>query len=48
MIKIGNYQTLYIVKKTDFGVYLSEHYPAEKEEERVLLPIKQEIGRAHV
>ncbi|MCI8716975.1 MAG: S1 RNA-binding domain-containing protein [Lachnospiraceae bacterium] len=41
MIKIGNYQTLYIVKKTDFGVYLSEHYPAEKEEERVLLPIKQ-------
>ena len=41
MIKIGNYQTLYIVKKTDFGVYLSEHYPAEKEEERVLLPIRQ-------
>lgn len=41
MIKIGDYQTLYIVKKTDFGVYLSEHYPAEKEEERVLLPIKQ-------
>lgn len=47
MINLGKYQTLYIVKKTDFGVYLSE----KGEEERVLLPIKQvpegaEIGDA--
>ena len=37
MMNLGKHQTLYIVKKTDFGVYLSE----DGEEERVLLPIKQ-------
>lgn len=52
MIDLGNYQTLYIVKKTDFGVYLAENRDKkEMEDERVLLPIKQvpegaEIGEA--
>lgn len=41
MIQLGTYQTLYIVKKTDFGVYLSESASAGQDEERVLLPIKQ-------
>ncbi len=41
MIKLGTYQTLYIVKKTDFGVYLSEQVKPGQDEERVLLPMKQ-------
>lgn len=41
MIQLGTYQTLYIVKKTDFGVYLAETARAGQEEERVLLPAKQ-------
>lgn len=41
MINLGNYQTLYIVKKTDFGVYLSESREMSEGEERVLLPIRQ-------
>lgn len=41
MIQLGTYQTLYIVKKTDFGVYLSESAKAGQDEERVLLPQKQ-------
>lgn len=40
MIQLGIYQTLYIVKKTDFGVYLGEHKDGSGEE-RVLLPGKQ-------
>lgn len=39
MLNLGNYQTLYIVKKTDFGVYLAES--KDEAQERVLLPAKQ-------
>lgn len=51
MINLGNYQTLYIVKKTDFGVYLAEENETGEDIEKVLLPIKQvpegsEIGDA--
>lgn len=38
MLELGKVQSLCVVSKTDFGVYLAE--PAEKEE-KVLLPIKQ-------
>ena len=38
MLKLGEKQTLKVVKKVDFGVYLSEDSGAE---EKVLLPIKQ-------
>ncbi len=38
MIKLGEYQVLTIVKKTEFGVYLAE---GEGSSEKVLLPIKQ-------
>lgn len=38
MIELGKYQTLIVVKKTDFGVYLAEK---ADDEEKVLLPIKQ-------
>ena len=38
MIKLGEYQVLTIVKKTEFGVYLAEN---ENSTEKVLLPIKQ-------
>ena len=42
MIELGKYQTLTIVKKTDFGVYLTEDRENKSgEAERVLLPIKQ-------
>lgn len=42
MINLGHYQTLYIVKKTDFGVYLAEDKNASGiEDEKVLLPAKQ-------
>lgn len=39
MIALGEVQTLEIVKKVEFGVYLAES--KEKQEERVLLPLKQ-------
>lgn len=38
-MEIGKIQTLTVVKKVDFGVYLSRE--GDKERERVLLPIKQ-------
>ena len=38
MIKLGEYQVLTIVNKTEFGVYLAE---GEGSSEKVLLPIKQ-------
>ena len=38
-MKLGEKQTLYIVKKVDFGVYLAEHH--NDAENRVLLPAKQ-------
>ncbi len=38
MIKLGEKQTLKVIKKVDFGVYLAEGQDAE---ERVLLPAKQ-------
>ena len=38
-LRLGEIQALEIVKKVDFGVYLAES--KEKQEERVLLPIKQ-------
>lgn len=49
MIKLGEKQTLIIVKKVEFGVYLAPS--AQELEEKVLLPIKQvpqgsEIGDA--
>ena len=37
-IEIGKIQTLTVVKKVDFGVYLA---PEGKEEEKVLLPARQ-------
>lgn len=40
-MKIGEIQTLTIVKKQDFGVYLSEDRDNHTAENRVLLPIKQ-------
>lgn len=40
MLRLGEKQELIIVKKTDFGVYLSSS-PEEGEKEKVLLPIKQ-------
>lgn len=40
MIELGRKQTLYIVKKVDFGVYLGKTIEAG-EQERVLLPAKQ-------
>ena len=40
MIELGRKQTLYVVKKVDFGVYLGETAEAG-EQERVLLPAKQ-------
>ena len=40
MIELGRKQTLYVVKKVDFGVYLGETAEAG-ELERVLLPAKQ-------
>jgi hypothetical protein len=39
MLKLGEKQKLTVVKKVDFGVYLAES--EEKQEEKVLLPIKQ-------
>lgn len=49
MIQLGEKQELVIVKKVEFGIYLSPSM--EEGEPRVLLPRKQvpeEIGRAHV
>ena len=40
MIHLGEKQTLVIVKKVDFGVYLAESKESASEE-RVLLPTKQ-------
>ncbi len=37
-MRLGEYQTLTIIKKVEFGVYLAEH---EDDERRVLLPAKQ-------
>ena len=38
MIKTGYKQTLTVVKKVDFGVYLAEEGAPDSEKERVLLP----------
>ncbi len=38
MIRLGEKQTLTVVKKVEFGVYLAEE---DKQEEKVLLPVKQ-------
>lgn len=38
MIELGKYQTLTVVKKTDFGIYLAEK---REDEDKVLLPAKQ-------
>ena len=38
-MRLGEKQTLYIVKKVDFGVYLAECH--NDTENRVLLPLKQ-------
>ncbi|MDE6945225.1 MAG: S1 RNA-binding domain-containing protein [Lachnospiraceae bacterium] len=45
MIKLGEVQTLQILKRVDFGVYL---WDGEDEEERVLLPKKQLPEQAQV
>ena len=37
-MKLGRYQTLCVVKMTDFGIYLAEN---PNDAERVLLPRKQ-------
>lgn len=39
MIELGKYQTLEVVKKTDFGFYLSE--PGSDKKQTILLPIKE-------
>ena len=39
MIKLGEKQTLVVVKKVEFGVYLAES--KETAEDRILLPVKQ-------
>lgn len=39
MIRLGETQTLYIVKKVDFGAYLAPEQGSQ--EEKVLLPAKQ-------
>lgn len=39
MIRLGEKQKLYVVKKVDFGVYLA--CDMQEKEERVLLPVKQ-------
>lgn len=39
MIRLGEKQQLVVVKKVEFGVYLAES--REKQEDRVLLPVKQ-------
>ena len=41
MIEIGKRQDLYIVKKVEFGVYLSDVSEPEDKEEKVLLPGKE-------
>lgn len=41
MISIGKKQTLTIVKKTDFGAYLSDTSDRENSKEEVLLPLKE-------
>ena len=45
MIQLGEKQTLTIIKKVEFGVYLADTEPGqsvyEEIEERILLPIKQ-------
>jgi hypothetical protein len=38
VIRLGEKQTLTVVKKVEFGIYLAER---EKDETRVLLPAKQ-------
>ena len=40
MLRLGEKQTLKIIKTMEFGVYLSEQ-PSAKKDEQVLLPIKQ-------
>ena len=42
MIKLGEKQKLTVVKKVDFGVYLSEQDEAE---EKVVLPSKHQAQR---
>ena len=37
-MKLGEYQSLQVVKQVDFGIYLAEH---PEDETRVLLPGKQ-------
>ena len=44
-LRLGEIQKLEIVKKVEFGVYLAE---SEREEERVLLPIKQVPAGANI
>lgn len=46
MIRLGEKQNLYVVKKVDFGVYLAEN--AQEKEEKVLLPIKQVPQQADI
>lgn len=43
MLELGKKQRLSMIKKVDFGVYLSEHMPVRGEDikEKVLLPAKQ-------
>ena len=45
MIRLGTMQTLRVVKKVEFGVYLSD---SDKAESRVLLPKKQVPEQAGV
>ena len=48
MMKLGEIQTLTIVKRQDFGVYLAEDETKKNPEDRVLLPIKQVPAEAQI
>jgi len=41
MFKLGEFQTLVVVKQVEFGIYLAETIGNEKDKEKVLLPGKQ-------
>ena len=43
-MQLGEKQLLKVVKKVEFGVYLGE----EDSEERVLLPIKQDVYKRQI
>ena len=41
MLRLGEQQTLIVIKQVDFGIYLAETAGNEKDKEKVLLPQRQ-------